>query len=130
MVLVASSVLSLLSISQRIPYSPETKLTKILFVNGGKIRDAFSNQGQRGSPVVGATAGELLFTKFRPKSIVECPVIGRKTDDLPARVLTKGLANIGGGRTTKGPSQYGRVSQKHVQFEQDKFADRNIMAIL
>jgi hypothetical protein len=82
--------------SKRIPYPPEAVVAEILFVDGGEVGDALLDEEERGLPIVGAAAGEVGFAEFRPEDAMKVPAVGRKADDLPTGVLSKGLTDIGG----------------------------------
>ena len=116
--------------SKRIPDPLEAAVPEVLFVDGGEFGDALLDEEERGTPIVGAAAGEIGFSEFRPECIVKCPAVRRKTDDLPTGMLAKGLADIGGGGGREGLGKHGGVPQQHVEFEQDEFTDCDILAIL
>lgn len=116
--------------SKRIPDPPEAAVAEVLFVDGGEFGDALLDEEKRGPPIVGAAAGEVGFAEFRPEGVMEVPAVRREADDLPAGVLAKGLADIGGGGGREGLGKHGGVPQQHVEFEQNEFTDRDILAML
>ena len=108
----------------------EAAVAEVLFVDGGEFGDALLDEKKRGPPIIGAATGEAGLAEFRPEDVMKVPVVGRKADDLPTGVSAKGLADIGGGGGGEGLGKHGGVAQQHVEFEQDEFTDRDIMAIL
>ena len=89
--------LRLRSLGKWIPDALEAAVAEVLFVYGGEFGDALFDEDECGTPIVGAAAGEIGGTEFRPESVVEGAAVRREADDLPARVLAEGLADIGGG---------------------------------
>lgn len=116
--------------SKRIPDPLEAAVAEVLFVDCGEFGDALLDEEERGPPIVGAAAGEVGFAEFRPEDIMKVPAVGRKADDLPTGVLAKGLADVGGGGGREGLGKHGGIPQQHVEFEQDEFTDRDVLAIL
>jgi len=114
---------------KRIPDALEAAVAEVLFVDGGKFGDALLDEEERGTPIVGAAAGEIGFAEFRPEGVMEVPTVRREADDLPTGVLAKGLADIGGGGGREGLGKHGGIPQQHVEFEQNEFTDRNILPI-
>ncbi len=116
--------------SKRIPDPPEAAVAEVLFVDRGKVGDALLDEEERGPPIVGTATGEVGFAEFRPEDVVKVPAVGRKADNSLTGVLTKGLADIGGGGGREGLGKHGGVSRQHVEFKQDEFRDRDVLAIL
>jgi hypothetical protein len=82
--------------SQRIPDPLEAAVAEVLFVDGGEFGDALLDEEERGPPIVGAAAGEVGFSEFRPEGVMEVPAVRREANDLPTGVLAAAGFFLGG----------------------------------
>ncbi len=115
---------------QWIPNSLESEVAEVLFVDRGEFGDALMNEDESGPPIVGAAAGKVRVAEFRPKGVVKSAAFTRESNDLPAGVLVKCLANIGGGEGREGLDNNSGITQKHVEFKQDELRDCDVLPSL
>ena len=56
--------------SKRIPDPLKAAVAEVLFVDGGEFGDALLDEEESGPPIVGAAAGEVGFSEFRPEGVM------------------------------------------------------------
>ena len=108
---------------QWIPHSGKALPSKVLFIGGGKVRDAMMPQRLGQTQVDEATEGKTGLGCLRPDFF---HYMGR-LNERPCPVLAIGLAN--GRRLRRGQwaREYLLISELQIQLHQHQFTHRNIL---
>ena len=84
--------------NQGVPNAGKPEVLEVLRIHGGEFGHALLGEGEGDTPVVGTAGGKHFIPQARPEGVVKRTAIGRESEDLPAGMLAKGLADIRGSR--------------------------------